>query len=256
MSATTHMPLLFSLHGVGQIYGAHRALGPLDLEIRAGEQLALIGPSGCGKSTLIRLLAGLVTPSEGTIRFHGKALSDLDMGPYRQNLGYVIQNGGLFPHLTAARNVTLMARQLGWSKARIQDRLVELARLVHLGEDRLAQYPADLSGGQRQRVSLMRALMLEPEVLLLDEPLGALDPMIRYQLQTDLRDIFQTLGLTVILVTHDLAEAAFLSKRIVLLREGQLVQDGGFKDLVDHPADPFVSAFVKAQRGVLAGGAL
>jgi osmoprotectant transport system ATP-binding protein len=166
-------------------------------------------------------------------------------------MGYVIQEGGLFPHLTAAANVALMARYLRWKRPAIQRRLAELAELTQLPLPSLQRLPTELSGGQRQRVSLMRALMLDPDVLLLDEPLGALDPMIRYDLQQDLRRIFQQLHKTVVLVTHDLGEAAFLGDTLVLLREGRIVQQGSPEQLVQHPRDGFVERFVRAQRSPL-----
>ncbi len=163
-------------------------------------------------------------------------------------MGYVIQDGGLFPHLTARGNVTLMARHLGLERDRIEARLRELAELSKFPVEGLDRYPVQLSGGQRQRVSLMRALILDPDVLLLDEPLGALDPMIRTGLQDDLREIFRSLGKTVVMVTHDTAEAAFFGEAIVLMREGRIIQQGRFADLVDAPAEPFVSHFMAAQR--------
>ena len=166
-------------------------------------------------------------------------------------MGYVIQEGGLFPHLTAQQNVTLVARYLNWSSDKIDHRLSQLASLVQLNPDSLSRYPAELSGGQRQRVSLMRALMLDPDVLLLDEPLGSLDPMIRFDLQNDLRKIFQQLHTTVVLVTHDLSEAAFFADHIVLLKDGKIVQRGSLRDLIDAPADPFVESFIRAQRSPL-----
>jgi osmoprotectant transport system ATP-binding protein len=161
----------------------------------------------------------------------------------------VIQEGGLFPHLTARRNVTLMADHLGWEERRTTGRVEELADLTKFPLDGLRRYPAQLSGGQRQRVSLMRALMLEPEILLLDEPLGSLDPMIRAELQDDLKEIFSALGKTVVLVTHDMGEAGHLGDTLVLLRHGRIVQQGSLADLVEAPAEAFVSDFVNAQRG-------
>jgi len=241
---------VFRLEGAGQIYEAHRALHPLDLTIARGERLALIGPSGCGKSSFIRLLAGLIVPSEGRVLYQGADLAQADIIAARRSMGYVIQDGGLFPHMTARENVTLMAREVGWPAGRIDARIASLTDLVHLSTERLDKYPAELSGGQRQRVSLMRALMLEPEVLLFDEPLGALDPMIRFKLQEDLDEIFAEVGATVVLVTHDLAEAAFLAERLVLLREGRVEQEGGFPALRDNPASDFVREFVQAQRGL------
>jgi osmoprotectant transport system ATP-binding protein len=224
------------------------ALAPLDLEIPAGTCVALIGPSGCGKSTLLRLVLGLLVPDRGTIELGGLEVGPATLRAVRERAGYVIQEGGLFPHLTAAGNVTLKARDLGWPEDKMRARLAELAELVHLPEALLARHPAELSGGQRQRVGLMRALMLEPAALLMDEPLGALDPMIRARLQTDLREIFRRLRKTVVFVTHDMAEAAYVADEIVLMREGHVVQRGSFRDLSDRPADPFVSAFLAAQR--------
>ena len=169
----------------------------------------------------------------------------------RRRLGYVIQDGGLFPHLSARDNVVLMARYLGWERGRIEDRLAELAELTQFPTDGLDRFPAQLSGGQRQRVSLMRALMLDPKVILLDEPLGALDPMVRAELQADLRAIFRSLEKTVVMVTHDLAEAGWFGDEILLMRDGRIVQRGTLGALIDDPAEPFVTQFVSAQRQVL-----
>jgi osmoprotectant transport system ATP-binding protein len=168
----------------------------------------------------------------------------------RQRLGYVIQSGGLFPHLSAADNVTLAARYLDRPRDSIDARVRELGELVQLAPSVLDRFPGDLSGGQRQRVSLMRALMLEPDVLLLDEPLGALDPMVRHELQQELRDLFARLCKSVLLVTHDMAEAAYFSRRLVLMRSGRVVQQGSYEDLAGAPAEDFVAQFVQAQRGL------
>jgi osmoprotectant transport system ATP-binding protein len=168
----------------------------------------------------------------------------------RRRIGYVIQSGGLFPHLSAQDNVTLAARYLRRGREWIEARLAELADLVQLPLDVLSRFPGDLSGGQRQRVSLMRALMLDPAVLLLDEPLGALDPMVRYGLQEDLRKLFARLRKSVLLVTHDMAEAAFFSRHLVLMRDGRIAQQGTYRDLATSPAHEFVREFVAAQRGL------
>jgi osmoprotectant transport system ATP-binding protein len=162
-------------------------------------------------------------------------------------MGYVIQDGGLFPHLTARANACLMADELGWTAARQTDRLGELCALTRFPSDALDRYPAELSGGQRQRVSLMRALMLDPDIVLMDEPLAALDPMIRADLQDDLKSIFQKLAKTVVLVTHDLGEAAYFGDTIALMNKGRIVQSGTFDDLRDRPADSFVRRFLWAQ---------
>lgn len=242
---------MIHLENVSKSYGGVQALQPLSLHFPVGETSVLIGPSGCGKSTVLRLIVGLVRPDTGTIRIGDQVLTPENAIPLRRRMGYVIQEGGLFPHLAARRNVTLMARQLGWSNDRIDDRITKLASLVHLPEARLHDYPAQLSGGQRQRISLMRALMLDPDVLLLDEPLGALDPMIRAGLQDELQEIFSELNKTVVMVTHDIGEAAHFAGRIVLMREGRIVQTGTLRELLHEPADPFVEEFIRAQRSPL-----
>jgi osmoprotectant transport system ATP-binding protein len=166
----------------------------------------------------------------------------------RRRVGYVIQDGGLFPHLTAGDNAALLARHLGWSAPRVNARLAELSAMTNLAPALLARYPLPLSGGERQRVGIVRALMLDPDVLLLDEPLGALDPVTRARLQEELARLFERLDKTVLLVTHDLAEAALLAERVVLLRAGRIAQEGALDDLVRAPADPFVAEFVASQR--------
>lgn len=249
--ADTSPMLQFS--GVSKSYGDHTAIHPMDLTVAAGRTTVLIGPSGCGKSTLLRLVAGLAMPDSGQILFEGTPLTPASLAVLRRRMGYVIQEGGLFPHLTVERNVTLMARQLRWPQPQIAERLRTLEELVRFAAGLLGRYPAELSGGQRQRVSLMRALMLDPDLLLLDEPLGALDPLIRYDLQQELGAIFERLGKTVLLVTHDLAEAAYFAQDLVLLRDGRIVQQGRPRELLDAPADPFVTRFVNAQRRPLEG---
>jgi osmoprotectant transport system ATP-binding protein len=239
------------IDGVSKRFGEAQAVGPLDLTIRAGQTTVLIGPSGCGKSTLLRLIIGLIRPDSGSVHVDGAPVTPQTARTLRRRMGYVIQDGGLFPHLSARANVTLMARYLGWDRTRTDARLAELVGLTQFPEDGLERYPVQLSGGQRQRVGLMRALMLDPDVLLLDEPLGALDPMIRAELQADLRRICRTLAKTVVLVTHDLGEAGFFGDDVVLLRSGRIVQQGTLDDLLHAPADPFVTRFVNAQRSPL-----
>ncbi|MCZ6679701.1 MAG: ABC transporter ATP-binding protein [Candidatus Poribacteria bacterium] len=242
---------MLELSGVSKTFGQTRAVQRMDLNVEAGQTTVLIGPSGCGKSTLLRLMIGLIRPDTGTIRFEGTELTPDNVLALRQRMGYVIQEGGLFPHLTGYDNVSLMAQYLGWDDNRIKARLAELTDLTHFPTDGLDRYPAQLSGGQQQRVSLMRALMLDPDVLLMDEPLGALDAMIRAGLQTDLREIFQTLGKTVVMVTHDIGEAGFFGDEILLLRDGQVVQKDTLETLVSSPAEAFVSDFINAQRSPL-----
>lgn len=241
---------LVELCDVSKNFGATPALHPVNLSFARGKTTVLIGPSGCGKSTLLRLVVGLLAPSKGTIHFDGSPISVRNIAKLRQRIGYVIQDGGLFPHLTARNNVTLMANHLKWSSDKINQRITDLCSLTRLPTSVLDRYPVELSGGQRQRISLMRALALSPELLLLDEPLGALDPLVRAALQKDLKEIFGRLEQTAILVTHDLAEAAYLGDQIVLMNEGHIVQVGTVNDLRMNPASEFVTDFINAQRGL------
>jgi osmoprotectant transport system ATP-binding protein len=236
------------LSGATKSYDGKAALAPLDLRIARGETVGLIGPSGSGKTTILRLALGLLTPDAGVVRFRGVPLQRSNVLAARRQMGYVVQDGGLFPHLTAAENIELMARHLRWETARIDARRSELVELTRFPADALERYPAQLSGGQRQRVGLMRALFLDPALLLLDEPLGAIDPLVRAELQDDLSAIFARLDKAVIVVTHDLAEAAFFARRLVLLRQGRIVQQGSIETLLGQPAEPFVTHFVEAQR--------
>jgi osmoprotectant transport system ATP-binding protein len=242
------------LSGATKSYDGKTALAPLDLQIARGETVGLIGPSGSGKTTILRLALGLLTPDAGVVRFGGAPLERSNVLAARRQMGYVVQDGGLFPHLTAAENVELMARHLGWDAARIGARRHELVELSRFPADALERYPAQLSGGQRQRVGLMRALFLDPALLLLDEPLGAIDPLVRAELQDDLSAIFARLDKAVIVVTHDLAEAAFFARRLVLLRQGRIVQQGSIETLLREPAEPFVTHFVEAQRRLTVTG--
>lgn len=239
------------LVAVSKAFGGVTALDGINLDVEARRTTVLIGPSGSGKTTVLRLMLGLVRPDVGQV-LHGDAplgtYGPAELRRFRARTGYVVQDGGLFAHLTAAGNVSLMARHLGWTPRRIAERVAELAELVRLSETMLARHPRELSGGQRQRVALMRALMLDPELLFLDEPLGALDPLVRAELQDELAEIFRRLGKSVVIVTHDLAEAAVLGHTIVLVHEGRIVQRGALDDLERRPATPFVAQFVRAQR--------
>jgi osmoprotectant transport system ATP-binding protein len=239
---------MLELIDVEKSFGTTRVVQPTTLRLEPGKTTVLIGPSGCGKSTLLRLMIGLIEPDRGQVVFDGEPITPLNVMRIRRKIGYVIQDGGLFPHLSARHNVGLLATYLGWEKARVTQRIVELADLTRLPHEALDRFPAQLSGGQRQRLGIMRALMLDPAVILLDEPMGALDPLVRYDLQEDLRKIFQTLHKTVAMVTHDMGEAGFFGDRVVLLGGGRIVQDGTLDDLIRAPADDFVERFVNAQR--------
>ncbi|MGZ5116673.1 MAG: ATP-binding cassette domain-containing protein [Burkholderiales bacterium] len=239
---------MVTLENVSKKYGRRTAVAPVTLEFARGRTTVLIGPSGCGKSTLLRMIVGLVEPDTGHVLIDGKVLTPANVDLFRHQTGYVIQDGGLFPHLSAEHNVTLLARHLGMSSSAIDERVHVLAKLVSIPPDALQRYPQQLSGGQRQRIGLMRALMLDPPLILLDEPLGALDPVTRYELQDQLRSIFSDLKKTVIMVTHDMSEAAYLGDDIVMMREGRVVQRGSFDDLVRRPSEPYVESFIRAQR--------
>ena len=245
------MSALVKLLDVSKCYANATALHSTNLSVERGRTTVLIGPSGCGKSTLLRLIIRLIEPDSGAIEFNGEPVTSDLIGKLRRRIGYVIQEGGLFPQLTARANVILMARHIGKSEDEMQNRLVELCELTRFSVNLLSRYPAELSGGQRQRVGLMRSLMLSPELLLLDEPLGALDPLVRASLQKDLKEIFARLQQTVLFVTHDLAEAIYFGDEIVLMNDGRVVQKGSVVDLRERPADPFVSEFINAQRGIV-----
>ena len=244
------MSKLIELINVTKRYGEEAALHATNFSAERGKTTVLIGPSGCGKSTLLRLTIGLIKPDSGSINFDSKPVTPAAIEGLRRRIGYVIQEGGLFPHLTARGNVVLMTRHVGESREQMQSRLLELCELTRFSENLLRRYPRELSGGQRQRVGLMRALMLSPELLLLDEPLGALDPLVRASLQQDLKQIFARLAQTVLFVTHDLAEAVYFADALVLMNGGRIVQKGSITDLRERPTDPFVSQFISAQRGL------
>ncbi|HZX13296.1 MAG TPA: ATP-binding cassette domain-containing protein [Thermodesulfobacteriota bacterium] len=242
---------MIKLENVSKTYGSTKALDSINLTIHPHKTTILIGPSGCGKSTLIRLIIGLIKPDKGNVYVKDEMLTPINLFTIRRRMGYVIQDGGLFPHLTARENVFLIAKYLGWNNDRIRTRIAELCELTKFPIEALDRYPVQISGGQRQRVSLMRALMLDPDILLLDEPLGALDPLIRFELQKDLKEIFHALGKTVVMVTHDMGEAGFFGDSIVLIRDGYVVQQGTLLDLVRTPVQPFVTSFINAQRSPL-----
>jgi osmoprotectant transport system ATP-binding protein len=240
--------MLITLENLSKTFGEEPLIKGLFLTFAEHQTTVLIGPSGCGKSTILRLILGLLSPTTGSIFFNYQKLTPLNVDQWRQQIGYVTQEGGLFPHLTARQNIVLMARFFYYEEGWIQQRLKELSELVRLPLRYLDQYPTELSGGQRQRVSLMRALFLDPRCLLLDEPLGALDPIARHKLQVELKQIFLDLHKTLVLVTHDMQEAAYLGDEIVLMRRGRISQKGSFQELVDHPAEHFVTEFIQHQQ--------
>ncbi|MBU2493540.1 MAG: ABC transporter ATP-binding protein [Bacteroidetes bacterium] len=242
---------MIKLENISKHYNGTGVLNNITLEIESESTSILIGPSGCGKSTLIRIIAGLIKPSNGKTEINSVPVTKKNINGIRKNIGYVIQEGGLFPHLSGYDNIVLAAKYYKWKQNEIDARVKQLSELTGLDNVLLDKYPTQLSGGQRQRISLMRALMLDPQILLLDEPLGALDPLIRFDLQKDLKEIFNKLGKTVVMVTHDLAEAVYFGDKIILMAEGSIVQNDSPKNLIENPKNDFVKKFVNAQRTYL-----
>ncbi len=242
------MAAFLKLKNVSKAFGTTSVLSQIDLEIERGQTTVLLGLSGCGKSTILRLVVGLLTPDSGVIEFDGRPIDRENLSELRARIGYVIQEGGLFPHLSARDNILLMGRHLARPGDGLTAKLTELCQLTQFDRGLLGRYPGELSGGQRQRVGLMRALMLSPQLLLLDEPLGALDPLVRYDLQRELKQIFARLQQTALMVTHDLAEAAYLADTIILMNHGKIEQRGTIQEFRSAPASSFVSQFIAAQR--------
>jgi osmoprotectant transport system ATP-binding protein len=236
------------LSGVGKRYGAQAALADVTLAVQPGEFTALVGGSGSGKTTLLKTINRLVTPDVGAVRVLDEDVSGLEPHILRRKIGYVFQEVGLFPHLSIGENIAITPKLLGWDKARIAARVAALLDLVALPQEMAARAPAALSGGQRQRVGVARALAAEPSLMLMDEPFGALDPLTRDQLGSDYRALHDRLGLTTVMVTHDMAEAVLLADRIVVLRDGAIVADGKAADLLGKTADPDVRALLEAPR--------
>ena len=239
---------MLTLQNIYKTFEGKPVLSDVNLIVPKGATHALIGSSGSGKTTLLRITLGLIPFDKGYVKINEQALLSFSPVEWADRIGYVPQDGGLFPHISAFENVSLIAKLRGWKKQKIESRVEELRKLVGLEAQLLAQFPFELSGGQQQRVAIMRAAMMDPAVMLLDEPMAALDPLIRRSLQQELKSIFQRLDKTVLLVTHDLGEAVFLAEQITLLHEGKVIQTGMYRDLLKNPADPFVTAFINAQR--------
>ncbi|HEY3950846.1 ATP-binding cassette domain-containing protein [Phenylobacterium sp.] len=236
------------LSGVGKRYGALEALAGVSLSIETGAFTALVGGSGSGKTTLLKTINRLVTPDAGEVRVLGQDVATAPPHVLRRKVGYVFQEIGLFPHLTVAENIAITPRLLGWEKKRIDGRVANLLGLVDLPLAVAGRKPDALSGGQRQRVGVARALAAEPKLVLMDEPFGALDPLTRDALGSDYRALHEQLGLTTVMVTHDMGEAVLLADRIVVLRDGRVVADGTPAALLAGTEDEGVRALLDSPR--------
>lgn len=236
--------------GVGKTFpgSAAPALADLSLRIERGELVTFVGPSGCGKTTSLRLINRLIEPTTGTITVDDRDVTTQPTETLRRDIGYVIQQAGLFPHRTVAENIATVPQLLGWSKPEIAERVGELVDLVGLDRAHLDRYPAALSGGQQQRVGVARALAARPKVLLMDEPYSAVDPVVRTHLQDELRALHEQVGATIVLVTHDIDEAVRLGDRVAVFATGRLAQIATPDALMAHPADEFVATFLGADR--------
>ncbi|QWU06996.1 betaine/proline/choline family ABC transporter ATP-binding protein [Heyndrickxia coagulans] len=234
---------------VSKIYkGGKRAVDDLNLEFESGRFIVFIGPSGCGKTTTLKMINRLIEPTEGTIYINGKNIKNTDPVKLRREIGYVIQQIGLFPHMTIQQNISLVPRLLKWPEEKQRERAKELLQLVDMPEEFLDRYPHELSGGQQQRIGVLRALAADQPLILMDEPFGALDPITRDSLQDELKKLQKELGKTIVFVTHDMDEAIKLADQIVIMRDGKLVQTGTPDEILREPANEFVETFIGKER--------
>ncbi|MGH8916042.1 MAG: ABC transporter ATP-binding protein [Acidimicrobiia bacterium] len=227
------------------------AVTSLDLDVGSGEFVTLVGPSGCGKTTTLKMINRIIEPTSGRILIGGRDALATPAHELRRSIGYVIQQIGLFPHRTIAQNIATVPGLLGWEQARVDDRVTELVEVVGLEPEMLSRYPSELSGGQQQRVGVARALAADPPVLLMDEPFGAVDPIVRKHLQQEFHDLQQRLGKTVVFVTHDVDEAIFLGTRMAVLNVGGIVEQLDRPEtILAAPANAFVESFLGGERGL------
>jgi osmoprotectant transport system ATP-binding protein len=240
--------MAIQLSGVSKRYGAHLALDGVGLSVPRGAFVALVGGSGSGKTTLLKTINGLISPDTGRVAVEGEDVAAVAPALLRRRIGYAFQEVGLFPHLTVGENIAITPRLLGWDRDRISARVAELLELVALPPEVAQRAPSALSGGQRQRVGVARALAAQPRIVLMDEPFGALDPVIRDALGADVRALHDRLGLTTVMVTHDMAEAILLADRIVVLEGGRILADGAPAELLARSDDPQVLALLDAPR--------
>jgi osmoprotectant transport system ATP-binding protein len=250
-SASTAAPIAFQHVSKRYPGRSQAAVTDLSFEVPSGEICVLIGPSGCGKTTALKMVNRLIPMSDGDITIDGKSVSGIETAQLRRGIGYVFQQIGLFPHLTVEDNIGTVPRLLGWPKARIRERALELLQLVGLGaEDNLRRYPGEFSGGQQQRIGVARAMAVDPPLMLMDEPFGAIDPITRDRLQDDFLRLHREVRKTIIFVTHDIDEAIKMGDRIAIMRDGRLVQIDTPDNLLAAPADEFVADFVGTDRGL------
>lgn len=243
---------MIEFHGVSKVFAGHPAVKDLTLELREGAFSVLVGTSGSGKSTTLKMINRLLEPDRGTIRFAGEDIRQQPVLTLRRRMGYAIQSIGLFPHWTVAQNIATVPQLQRWPRARIADRIDELMALLGLEATLRDRYPHQLSGGQQQRVGVARALAADPEVLLMDEPFGALDPVTREALQQEMLRIHRLLGRTIVLVTHDIDEALRLADHLVLMDGGEVVQQGAPLEMLLRPKNSFVQTFLAAASWVCA----
>ncbi|AUH52893.1 ATP-binding protein [Chromobacterium sp. ATCC 53434] len=234
---------MIEISAVNKSFHGWQAVSELTLNVAAGELAVLVGSSGSGKSTTLKMLNRLLEPDSGEIRIAGRDIREQPPERLRRHIGYAIQSVGLFPHWNVEENIAAVPRLLGWPRQRIRDRVDELLALLQLPADFRRRYPQQLSGGQQQRVGVARALAADPDVLLMDEPFGALDPVTRASLQQELARIHRLSGKTIVLVTHDIDEALLLGQRIAVMDQGRLLQQGSPRDILLHPANDFVRDF-------------
>ena len=240
---------MLRLENVSKVYkGGKKAVNSIDLNIEKGEFICFIGPSGCGKTTTMKMINRLIEPTEGRILIEGRNIMEQDPVELRRSIGYVIQQIGLFPHMTIQQNITLVPKLLKHSAEKRKERARELLKLVDMGPEYLDRYPHELSGGQQQRIGVLRALAAEPPLILMDEPFGALDPITRDSLQEEFKKLQKTLHKTIVFVTHDMDEAIKLADRIVILKAGEIVQAGTPDEILRFPANEFVEEFIGKER--------
>lgn len=239
---------IIEYQNINKVYGENVAVEDINLKIYPGDFVCFIGTSGSGKTTLMRMVNHMLKPTNGTLLFKGKDISTINPIELRRRIGYVIQNIGLMPHMTIYENIVLVPKLLKWSEEAKRAKARELIKLVELPEEYLDRYPSELSGGQQQRIGVIRALAADQDIILMDEPFGALDPITREGIQDLVKSLQEEMGKTIILVTHDMDEALKLATKIIVMDNGKMVQEGTPNDLLHHPATSFVEQMIGEER--------